>query len=119
MFALRPDPLTELRASFSFRHFSEAEVPIERCVPRDVDKGAQGHGITTHRLSPRLGSVNEGTTYTLPLMGRVNADLLDVSQSVELVDQYEANDIPRPIVVRIHSGHPAPVGIGVPGKDIQ
>lgn len=95
---------------------SEAQVLVERPVPRHLVEGRQRHGWHVTRSRPALDLVEKRPTQTSTLVVGVNADLLYMRAAVDDVDHHVAHGT----IPMVHSDlRPARLRVGNKGRSGQ
>jgi len=86
---------------FIFGHHDEPEMLVQRAVPGNVDEGSQGEGWTSDLDCPCLHRFEQLPTDSPTLELRKDADLFNVSVSIDDID----NDVANRSITFVH-GNP-------------
>src|SRR5437879_10887311 len=87
MSRLRLSNGVEFGANLGLGEHSEAEVLVERSVPRNLGEAGEGHRRSTGLDCPRSHAVKQGATNAQALMIGPDAHLFDVSVAVDFVNK--------------------------------
>jgi hypothetical protein len=114
----------EARGEVALVHDYEAQVLIERLVPGHVDKGAERHSRHAPLGRPVFDLAEEPSAESLPLVVGVDADLLDMGEVVDDVDDDVANSMVAivygdPAAASPSVGHESAGGHGLGGGDVR
>jgi hypothetical protein len=101
-FAFDLSDLPQLGPDFGACEDSESQVLVERTVPGDIGEGCQRDGRHAGLECPTLHLTDERTPDAEPLGGGGDADLLDVSVSIDQIGEDVADRAARSI-----NGYPA------------